>query len=101
PAPPAGPPLYPYTTLCRYAGLQVDMMRTAHLAGILVLDIGRGLQRVGRAAHAALRRRGLSFWYSHGTCSTVKGQRARERPRPAGDRKSTRLNSSHVKISYA
>src|SRR5690606_37086505 len=47
-------------------------MRTAHLAGVLVLDVGRRLERIGRAAHAALRRRGLSFRYSHGFCSTVK-----------------------------
>ena len=36
-----------------HAGFQVDVVRTAQFAGILVLDIGRGLQRVGRTAHAA------------------------------------------------
>ncbi len=49
-----------------HAGLQVNVMRAAHFAGILVLDIGRGLEGVGRAAHAALRRRGFSFWNGHG-----------------------------------
>src|SRR5207245_4821193 len=37
-----------------------------------------------------------------GTASTGKtGQRGDHRPQPAGDRKSTRLNSSHGSISYA
>src|SRR2546428_12902368 len=49
-----------------HAGLEVDVMGAAKLARILVLDIGRFLQRVGRAAHPALRRRGLSFRDSHG-----------------------------------
>ena len=55
-----------------HAGLQVDVVGTAHFAGILVLDIGRGLECVGGTAHAALRRRRLSFGYSHGTCSTCR-----------------------------
>src|SRR4249919_3098887 len=50
-----------------HSGLQVDVVRTAQFAGILVLDIGRPLERVGGAAHAATRRRGFSFWHSHGT----------------------------------
>jgi hypothetical protein len=29
-----------------HAGLQIDVVRTAQLAGILVLDIGRALERV-------------------------------------------------------
>src|SRR5215207_4801291 len=36
-----------------HARLEVDMVRTAKLARILVLDIGRLLQRVGRAAETA------------------------------------------------
>ena len=55
-----------------HAGLQVDVMRTAHFAGVLVLDIGRGLERVGRAAHAALGRRGFSFWHSHGSAPVIR-----------------------------
>src|SRR5665647_3200076 len=49
-----------------HAGLQVDVVRTAQFTGILVLDIGRALERVGRTAHAAARRRGFSFRHSHG-----------------------------------
>src|SRR4051812_4596694 len=48
-----------------HAGLQVDVVRTAQLARVLVLDVGRTLQRVGRTAHAAARRRGFSFRDSH------------------------------------
>src|SRR5438132_8812117 len=50
-------------------------MRAAPFAGILVLDIGRGLESVGRAAHAALRRRGFSFWNGHGY-APLHGQNA-------------------------
>src|SRR5690606_23504790 len=52
-----------------HAGLEVDVMRAAQLARILVLDIGRGGKGVGRAAEAALHRRGLSFWHCHGRYS--------------------------------
>ena len=49
------------------ARTQIEVMRTAQFAGILVLNISRPLERVGRAAQAAARRRGFSFWHSHGT----------------------------------
>ena len=49
-----------------HAGLQIDVVRTAQLTRILVLDIRRLLERIRRSAHAAPRRRGFSFWNSHG-----------------------------------
>src|SRR5215467_6557225 len=49
-----------------HAGLEVDVMRAAQLAGILVLDIARLAQRVGGTAHAAPGRRGFSLRDSHG-----------------------------------
>src|SRR5262245_53677176 len=49
-----------------HAGLEVDVVRTAQLARILVLDIGGRLERVGGAAHAAARRRSLFPWHGHG-----------------------------------
>src|SRR4029450_7246056 len=62
-----------YLTATIHAGLQIDMVRAAQFAGILVLDIGRGLQRIGGTPPAALRRRSFSFWNSHGiTHSSVK-----------------------------
>ena len=48
-----------------HAGLEVDVMRTAQLAQILVFDIGRRLEGVRRTAHAALRRGRFSFGYGH------------------------------------
>ncbi len=48
-----------------HAGLEVDVMGTAQLAGILVLDIRRGFQRVGGAAETTLHRRGFSLRNSH------------------------------------
>jgi len=49
-----------------HAGLQVDVVRTAEFARVLVLDIGGLLQGVGGPAHAAARRRGFSFRNGHG-----------------------------------
>jgi hypothetical protein len=54
-----------------HAGLQVDVVRTAQFAGILVFNVGRGLQRISRTAHAALGRRGFSFRNSHFMYSNV------------------------------
>src|SRR6185437_13889859 len=48
-----------------HAGLQVDMVRPAQFAGILVFDIGRRLQRIRRPAHAAPRRRCFSLRHGH------------------------------------
>lgn len=48
-----------------HTGLQIDMVRTAKLAGILVFDIGRCLERIGCAAHAALRAGHFTFGYGH------------------------------------
>src|SRR6516162_5822519 len=48
-----------------HAGLEVEMVRAAELAGVLVPDIGRLLQRVRRAAHATARRRGFSSRNGH------------------------------------
>src|SRR3974390_2641813 len=50
-----------------HAGLEVDVVGTPQFARILVLDIGRPLERIGGAAHATARRRGFSFRHSHGT----------------------------------
>src|SRR5262249_38921844 len=52
-----------------HAGLEIDMVRPAQLARILVLDVGRLRQGVGGAAHAAPRRRCFSFRDGHGCCS--------------------------------
>ena len=48
-----------------HAGLQVDVVRTAQFAGVLVLDVGRGGEGVSGAAETALHRRGLAFWNGH------------------------------------
>src|SRR5690242_6705305 len=48
-----------------HAGLQVDVVRAAQLARILVLDISGALKRVGGTAHAAARGRGFSLRNSH------------------------------------
>src|SRR5690349_22786938 len=66
--------LFPYTTLFRSGDRQVaQLLLGQRLGGQHQLDLGR---------------------------ADAEGQRA-ERSMRRGDRKSTRLNSSHVEISYA
>src|SRR5215203_3617677 len=48
-----------------HAGLEIDVVGAAQLAGILVLDVGRTLERIGRAAHSTPRRRGFSLRNGH------------------------------------
>src|SRR5262245_61713794 len=49
-----------------HAGLQVNVVWAAQLPRILVLDIGRLLERIGGSAHPAPRGRGFSFGDGHG-----------------------------------
>src|SRR5437868_12652142 len=78
--------LFPYTTLFRSR------------AG------GRGTPRDAQRASASgdnvRRGHGCAHWRSGGDGDRVRGARSGELP-GGGDRKSTRLNSSHVSISYA
>src|SRR5882757_9217850 len=48
-----------------HASLEVDVMRTAQLARVLVLDIGSGGEGIGGAAEAALHQRGFALWNGH------------------------------------
>src|SRR5690606_41891732 len=98
--PPRSSTLFPYTTL----------FRSRHRVAPEQAVAGQGEERAGEqdqrfggdfrapAAQAGERR---------GRCRQVRGCDAHARfpslkmPALAGDRKSTRLNSSHVKISYA
>jgi hypothetical protein len=48
-----------------HAGLQIEVVRTAQFAGILVLGIGRLLQGIGRTAHATPRGRCFSTGNGH------------------------------------
>src|SRR5690606_41987012 len=77
--------LFPYTTLFRSG------VRSA-----------RGLRAALRRGRAARSRDRLRSWRrgDHGRDALARAPRQRLR-RHAADRKSTRLNSSHVKISYA
>src|SRR5438552_16452656 len=48
-----------------HAGLEIDVVRPPQFPGILVFDIGRVLQRIGRTAHSASGWRRLSFGNGH------------------------------------
>src|SRR5699024_11878671 len=85
-------PLFPYTTLFRSATAITTGTKTPEIqrladriSGVFVPDHPRHLGELGVAAHA----RGPH----QQAAARVHGR--------TGDRKSTRLNSSHVSISYA
>src|SRR5690606_42052182 len=89
---PSRPPLFPYTTLFRSRNAWRAAEQDAHAAGRLFEMPGADLN--GHAAGDAAHR------------SEQRQRAARAGHRLVGDgrdtdRKSTRLNSSHVKISYA
>src|SRR5690606_41934659 len=96
---PSGSALFPYTTLFR-SGLGVGVAEQEGLAQALAgeVDLGAVHQRqaggVHEDAHPVLLEHGIAV-------ALVAGQVGHVAPAGAADRKSTRLNSSHVKISYA
>src|SRR5690606_42077189 len=98
PAPP--PPAFPYTTLFRpprsgRLGVDLGPQRPDDPdPGLPDRGPDRGERRSDRARPAVPRRAGRG--------GAVAGRTARPAgPRHVRDRKSTRLNSSHAKISYA
>src|SRR5688572_32340039 len=74
--------LFPYTTLFRSRRLDVCLRGLRSLRALRVEERAENQRRVAKLT-------------SRGRCSS------RVRTVPAGDRKSTRLNSSHSQISYA
>src|SRR4249920_1469967 len=69
-----------------HAGLQIKVVRTAQFAGILVLGIGRLLQRVRRAAHATPRGRCFSSGNGHNGPLGVLLEASSETGRPRASR---------------
>src|SRR5690606_41846340 len=90
--PPPRPTLFPYTTLFR--SHHAPSSGTGHLLQLLVGD-GRGLRTSLATPLAALS--GSDLHRGHPWCAAHHGYSVVL----FLDRKSTRLNSSHVKISYA
>src|SRR5690606_41042593 len=89
---PPGPTLFPYTTLFR--------SRCFNSHGIHVGRLGR--QDGGRTYTVAASGRVFeTFVPAWRTLTTASRVLRRDRGSQGADRKSTRLNSSHVKISYA
>src|SRR5690606_41231004 len=91
-SPPPRPTLFPYTTLFR-SGLQ-----PRHGLGHRALQHGASARRLRRHACVAVEPDAEAL-----TAAAAKGpgRRALSDVPPGEDRKSTRLNSSHVKNSYA
>src|SRR5690606_42127173 len=89
---PPGSPPFPYTTLFRSE--VGDAGITSRIAGDDGLDVGPGDGRAAGAAEVVVHRRARND--DEGDEDRRDGDDRRR-----ADRKSTRLNSSHVKISYA
>src|SRR5256885_10772823 len=83
--------LFPYTTLFRSQHHILDVV-TGPVDGDVV---ARALDEGGRREHAGERAHG------HGEHRVVRVRRRAEDVQRSEDRKSTRLNSSHLVISYA
>src|SRR5690606_40584167 len=92
--PPPSPTLFPYTTLFRSLPAQGDLHGVVHRH-----DLGRG-DDAGTGMLQALEGRGRAHQQQLGVGVGIEEMPARGQ-RDLRDRKSTRLNSSHVKISYA
>src|SRR5690606_7019873 len=59
-------------TAAIHAGLEINVVRTAQLAAVLVFDIGGRLERIRRTAEATLHRRRLPLGHCHGSNSISK-----------------------------
>src|SRR5947209_17208818 len=95
---PTLPILFPYTTLFR--SLRRGRLDESHAVSVKLLDDSVGLvSTCGVSAAAAM--------VAHATATISRGPRHSATSRGSscdhanGDRKSTRLNSSHANISYA
>src|SRR5690606_41648577 len=88
---PRGAPVFPYTTLFRSPELRV--LRLAELEMFAPDPVESAL----RPSHVDPADQDCT----DSTCQEEEEERPTRRARVSLDRKSTRLNSSHVKISYA
>src|SRR5205807_9089545 len=99
-SPPPAPtsPLFPYTTLFRSADRRLKPLREP-------LDEFSSMGQLGRTRHfrvARLRPPEADIIGDRGReHDGVLGHQGHPRAQSSGDRKSTRLNSSHLVISYA
>src|SRR5690606_40752655 len=97
--PPPRSPLFPYTTLFRSPGGSAVSLGAASLGAVSLGAVSLGAASPGVAAFGSASEVEIK--------TTFRGQRVgikgwtRVSGAPQRDRKSTRLNSSHVKISYA
>src|SRR5690606_40590364 len=97
---PPSAPLFPYTTLFRSIERGAVVVRDGEGADRVPHVAGGALQCAHRAVRAVLQRAVDEHPDPHGPASRERaGDRAARVVHL--DRKSTRLNSSHVKISYA
>src|SRR3712207_8859373 len=84
--------LFPYTTLFRSHRRGVPVLLEDAVAGEAQRHVLGVRQELARQQVRPDRRRGVEV---------LRQQPVRAEVRPVGDRKSTRLNSSHANISYA
>src|SRR5207249_11924069 len=100
PPPPPTPPLFPYTTLFRSPHAILQRSQLPQM-GANQRATGKIKGRIHHLLQLAARLQFPLFFSQRGQISYRDFQFQRSRDDLAGDRKSTRLNSSHVSISYA
>src|SRR5690554_7582713 len=96
---PPGPTLFPYTTLFRSPRVDPDRIAVYgwSYGGYMALKLAA---RAGDGIQAAASGAPVTDWRLYDTHYTERYM-GLPQERPEIDRKSTRLNSSHVRISYA
>src|SRR5256885_5867078 len=86
-------------------GVSIDFSRMTRVLAINADDLDATVEAgvTHRALNKVLNNKGLAFWVDPGADATIGGMAATRASGTTadGDRKSTRLNSSHLVISYA
>src|SRR5690606_41598228 len=96
-----GATLCPCTTLCRSRGLQVPAHGRADAVAVQRLGDPEGAGDLAYPHGGAIGERAGTGALAGGAAGCGTGALPRTGLASPADRKSTRLNSSHVKISYA
>src|SRR2546430_13975673 len=92
--------LFPYTTLFR-SPRRHRCPRAARMAGDTAVDVSAGVARITRTREPNRDRSADALARNPTAAAPELVVHGANRGRRAGDRKSTRLNSSHSQISYA
>src|SRR5579871_5502672 len=83
-----------------HPGLQIEMMRAAQFAGVLVFNISRLLERICRAAHATPRGRSFSSGNGHNGSSRGIADASPEMRDALGKRAAMRIKAGLIEDGW-